>query len=309
MPAYTHLQRAQPSRLSHHLMAWQEMLLRDRGRLRDARRRLNESPLGAGAVAGTGFPLDRAGVAVELGFDGPTQNSIDATGSRDFLTELAGALGILGVHLSRIGEEIVLWSSQEFGFMALSAAFSTSSSMMPQKKNPDVAELVRGKAARLMGCVTTLMALEKSLCFGYGRDLQEDKRPIFDAFECALVSLYALTGAIATAEWRRDRLRAALNQGHLCATDLADFLVQQGLPFREAHHVVGALVREAETRAVQLGELPPEVLVAAHAALVGEGLRSALDPAAAVERRSLVGGPARATVQAAIVHARARWAE
>jgi len=309
MPAYTHLQRAQPSRLSHHLMAWQEMLQRDRGRLRDARARLNESPLGAGAVAGTGFPLDRAGVAAELGFDGPTQNSIDATGSRDFLMELANALGILGVHLSRIGEEIVLWSSQEFGFITLSAAFSTSSSMMPQKKNPDVAELVRGKAARLMGCVTTLMALEKSLFFGYGRDLQEDKRPIFDAFDCALVSLYALTGAIATAEWRRDRLRAALDQGHLCATDLADFLVQQGLPFREAHHVVGALVREAETRNVQLGELPTDVLVAAHASLVGDGLRSALDPAAAVERRSLIGGPAKATVQKAIATARTRWSQ
>ena len=309
MPAYTHLQRAQPSRLSHHLMAWQEMLLRDRGRLRDARVRLNESPLGAGAVAGTGFPLDRAGVAAELGFDGPTHNSIDATGSRDFLMELANALGILGVHLSRIGEEIVLWSSQEFGFVALSAAFSTSSSMMPQKKNPDVAELVRGKAARLMGSVTTLMALEKSLCFGYGRDLQEDKRPIFDAFDCALVSLYALTGAIATAEWRRERLRAALDQGHLCATDLADFLVQQGLPFREAHHVVGALVREAETRNVQLGELPADVLVAAHASLVGDALRSALDPAAAVERRSLIGGPAKATVQKAITSARTRWSQ
>ena len=307
MPAYTHLQRAQPSRLSHHLMAWQEMLLRDRGRLRDARVRLNESPLGAGAVAGTGFPLDRAGVAAELGFDGPTQNSIDATGSRDFLMELANALGILGVHLSRIGEEIVIWSSQEFGFVALSAAFSTSSSMMPQKKNPDVAELVRGKAARLMGSVTTLMALEKSLFFGYGRDLQEDKRPIFDAFDCALVSLYALTGAIATAEWRRERLRAALDQGHLCATDLADFLVQQGLPFREAHHVVGALVREAETRNVQLGELPADVLVTAHASLSGDGLRSALDPAAAVERRSLIGGPAKATVQKAITTARTRW--
>jgi argininosuccinate lyase len=308
MPAYTHLQRAQPSRLSHHLLAWQEMLFRDRGRLRDARARLNESPLGAGAVAGSGFPLDRAGVAAELGFDGPTQNSIDATGSRDFLIELASALAILGVHLSRIGEEIVLWSSTEFGFISLSAAFSTSSSMMPQKKNPDVAELVRGRAARAMGSVTTLMALEKGLFFGYGRDLQEDKRPIFEAFDCVLVSLYALTGAIATAEWRRERLRAALEQGHLCATDLADFLVQQGLPFREAHHVVGALVREAETRGVQLGELPADVLVAAHPSLVGDGLRSALDPAAAVERRSLIGGPAKPTVLAAIVSARTRWA-
>jgi argininosuccinate lyase len=180
--------------------------------------------------------------------------------------------------------------------------------MMPQKKNPDVAELVRGRSARLMGSVTTLMALEKGLFFGYGRDLQEDKRPIFDAFECALVSIYALTGAIATAEWRRDRLRAALDQGHLCATDLADFLVLQGLPFREAHHVVGALVREAETRNVQLGELPPDVLLAAHPSLQGDGLRAALDPAQAVERRSLVGGPAKATVQRALENARARWA-
>ncbi len=308
MPAYTHLQRAQPSRLSHHLMAWQEMLLRDRGRLLDARERLNESPLGAGAVAGTGFPLDRAGVAQELGFRGPMLNSIDATSSRDFLMEVASALSILGVHLSRIGEEIVLWSSTEFGFISLSPAFSTSSSMMPQKKNPDVAELVRGKAARLMGSVTTLLALEKSLFFGYGRDLQEDKRPIFDAFDCALTSIYALTGAIATAEWRRERLRAALDQGHLCATDLADFLVQQGLPFREAHHVVGALVREAEERGVQLGQLPPDVLLQAHASLRGEALQSALDPAAAVERRSLVGGPARATVEQAIALARAAWA-
>jgi argininosuccinate lyase len=158
-----------------------------------------------------------------------------------------------------------------------------------------------------MGSVTTLMALEKSLFFGYGRDLQEDKRPIFDAFECALVSLYALTGAIGTAEWQRDRLRRALDQGHLCATDLADFLVLQGLPFREAHHVVGGLVREAETRGVQLGELPPDVLVRAHPSLSGDGLRSALDPAAAVERRSLVGGPARTTVERAIALARQRW--
>jgi argininosuccinate lyase len=170
-----------------------------------------------------------------------------------------------------------------------------------------VAELVRGKAARLMGSVTTLLALEKSLSFGYGRDLQEDKRPIFDAFDCALTSLYALTGAIATAEWRRDRLRAALDQGHLCATDLADFLVQQGLPFREAHHVVGALVREAEERGVQLGQLPADVLQAAHSSLNGDGLRSALDPAVAVERRSLVGGPAKATVTQAIAQARAAW--
>ncbi|MFZ5889786.1 MAG: argininosuccinate lyase [Myxococcota bacterium] len=308
MPAYTHLQRAQPSRLSHHLMAWQELLLRDRGRLDDALLRANESPLGAGAVAGTGFALDRAFVATQLGFDRPMRNSIDATGSRDFLMEIASALSILGVHLSRIGEEIVLWSTVEYGFMTLSDAFSTSSSMMPQKKNPDVAELVRGKAARLMGSLTSLLVLEKSLAFGYGRDLQEDKRPIFDAFECAEVSVRALTGAILTATFQRETMRRALDRGHLCATDLADFLVQRGLPFRDAHHVVGGLVREAEQRGVQLGELPEEVLRAAHASLTGPELRSALDPAAAVERRSLIGGPARERVLSAITEAEAEWA-
>ncbi len=307
MPAYTHLQRGQPSRLSHHLLAWQELLFRDRGRLESALARMNESPLGAGAVAGSGFALDREGVARELGFDSAMRNSLDATGSRDFLMEIAGALAILGVHLSRIGEEIVLWSTQEFGFMTLSDAFTTSSSMMPQKKNPDVAELVRGKAARLIGCVTSLLVLEKSLAFGYGRDLQEDKRPILDAYECALVSLRALTGAIATATFHHERLRAALDTGHLCATDLADYLVTRGVPFREAHHIVGGLVREAEQRKVQLGELSESVLSSAHPALQGSGHESALDPAQAVERRALLGGPARSRVLAAIAEAKQRW--
>jgi argininosuccinate lyase len=307
MPAYTHLQRAQPSRLSHHLMAWQELLRRDRGRLFDALTRANESPLGAGAVAGSGFALDRTGVARELGFDGPMQNSIDATGSRDFLMEIAAALAILGVHLSRIGEEIVIWSSVEFGFLSLSDGFSTSSSMMPQKKNPDVAELARGKAARGIGSLTALLVLEKSLCFGYGRDLQEDKQPIFEAFENAIITLDALSGAVATASFRRDRLRAALLRGHLCATDVADFLAARGVPFREAHHVVGALVREADQRGVELSELPESVLVSAHPALSGSELRQALDPEAAVERRSLVGGPAKLRVLEAIAAARSHW--
>lgn len=308
MPTYTHLQRAQPSRLSHHLMAWQEMLLRDRGRLSDARRRLNESPLGAGAVAGSGYPLDREGVARELGFDGPTKNSIDATASRDFLMETASALTILCVHLSRIAEEIVIWSSSEFGFITLSDAFSTSSSMMPQKKNPDVAELVRGKAARLIGHVTALYALEKSLCFGYGRDLQEDKEPIFHAARDAVQSLRPLAGAIATCTFRRDRLEGALDGGHVCATDLADYLVLEGVPFREAHHIVGSLVREAETRGVQLGELGQEVLSAHHASLADARVRDALDPKSAVERRKLIGGPAKERVKLAIADARVRWA-
>ncbi len=307
MPAYTHLQRGQPSRLSHHLMAWQELLYRDRGRLLDARARLNESPLGAGAVAATGFPVNRDAVAKSLGFEQATRNSIDATGSRDFLMEVASALAIIGVHLSRIGEELVLWSTAEFGFVTLSDEFSTSSSMMPQKKNPDVAELVRGKAARLIGDVTALYALEKSLAFGYGRDLQEDKRPIFDAFEAALVSLRALSGAIATASFRADRLTRALERGHLCATDLADFLVMRKVPFREAHHIVGGLVAEAERRGVELGELPRDVLVGAHPSLGDPDVGSALDPKQAVERRAVKGGPARVRVVEAIADARARW--
>ena len=310
MPAYTHLQRGQPSRLSHHLMAWQEMLWRDRCRLADALERLNECPLGAGAVAGTGFPLPRAVVAEELGFRAPMNNSLDATASRDFLMEVAAALAILGVHLSRVGEEVVLWCSIEFGFMKLSDAFSTSSSMMPQKKNPDVAELVRGKAALLIGGLTSLLVLEKSLCFGYGRELQEDKRPIFDGLENAVVSLRALGGALDTCTFQRENMRQALEEGHLCATDLADFLVQQGLPFRDAHHVVGGLVREAEERGVQLGGLPDDVLRGAHALLSESDtslLRSALDPEQAVERRNLLGGPAKDRVREAIADARRRW--
>lgn len=307
MPTYTHLQRAQPSRLSHHLMAWHEMLLRDAGRLADARERLNESPLGAGAVAGSGYPLDRAWVAAELGFVRPMRNSIDATASRDFLMEVTSALAILGVHLSRIGEEIVLWSTTEFGFVTLSDAFSTSSSMMPQKKNPDCAELVRGKAARLVGHATALLVLEKSLAFGYGRELQEDKEPIFHAIRDALLSLRAMTGAIATATFHKDRLERALEGGHVCATDLADFLVLAGVPFRTAHHIVGGLVRLAEERGVQIGELDDAALGAAHEALRDPKAREALDPRLAVERRRLVGGPARERVVLEIATARQNW--
>ena len=307
MPTYTHLQRAQPSRLSHHLMAWQEMLLRDAGRLSDANERLNESPLGAGAIAGSGFPLDRQGVALDLGFREPMHNSIDATASRDFLMEIASGLAILGVHLSRICEEIVIWSTTEFGFIQLSDAFSTSSSMMPQKKNPDVAELIRGKSARLIGHVTALYTLEKSLCCGYGRELQEDKEPIFHACRDALQSLRALAGALSTCRFVKERLEGALEDGYVCATDLADYLVLAGVPFRKAHHLVGGLVREAEERGVQLAGLPVEVLREAHESLGDASAQSALDPGAAVERRKLIGGPAKERVVAEVKSARERW--
>ena len=309
MPSYTHLQRAQPSRLSHHLMAWQEMLWRDRCRLLDARRQLNESPLGSGAVAGSGFPLDRVGVARELGFDGPMRNSLDATASRDFLMESASSLAILSIHLSRFSEEIVLWSTEEFGFLELSDAFSTSSSMMPQKKNPDVAELVRGKSALCVGALTSLLILEKGLSLGYSRDLQEDKRPIMDAVEAVKLSLLALTGAVATAEFRRDNLSKALDRGHICATDLAELLVLKGVPFREAHRLVGGLVREAQQRDCTIQDLPREILTAAHAELASEAATDALDPRKSVERRQLLGGPARARVVEAIKDARDRWSD
>ena len=308
MPAYTHLQRGQPSRLSHHLMAWHELMVRAYQRLGDARARLNECPLGAGAVAGSGFPLQRDSVAAELGFGRPMRNSLDATASRDFLMEVASALAILGIHLSRIGEELVLWSSYEFGFVSLSDDFSTSSSMMPQKKNPDVGELVRGKASRTVGNLTTLLVLEKSLCFGYGRELQEDKLPIFDSFEAALQSLYALTGAIGTCEFNVEKLEGALGAGHVCATDLADLLVTQGVPFREAHHIVGQLVRVAEDQGVQLTQLSKQDLEAAHVSLKGLDVSPALDPRRAVERRNLIGGPARDAVLSAVRTARAEWA-
>jgi argininosuccinate lyase len=307
MPAYTHLQRGQPSRVSHHLMAWQEMLWRDLGRVSDAAKRLNECPLGAGAAAGSGFPLDRAGVARELGFDFPMRNSLDATASRDFLMELGASLAILGVHLSRIGEELVIWSTYEFGFITLSDAFSTSSSMMPQKKNPDVAELVRGRAARLIGNLTSLLVLEKSLSLGYGRDLQEDKLPIFDGFESALSCVRALGGAIATLTFNPGRLRRALEAGHLCATDVADHLVTLGMPFRNAHHGVGQLVRRAEELGVQIDKLPIEEVRAIHPGVTLEQMAEVFSVDAAVERRQLLGGPARPRVLEAIADARERW--
>lgn len=307
MPAYTHLQRAQPSRVSHHLMAWQELLWRDLGRIRDASRRLNECPLGAGAVAGSGFALDRTGVASELGFERPMRNSLDATASRDFLMELGSALAILGVHLSRIGEELVLWSTEEFGFVRLSDRFTTSSSMMPQKKNPDVAELVRGRASRVIGDAVSLLVLEKSLSFGYGRDLQEDKPPIFAAMDSMLVCVRALSGAIDSMSFNAARLRAALNAGHMCATDVADQLVKLGVPFRNAHHTVGALVRRAEELGVQIDQLPRAEVRAIHPGLTEDLIDAMFSVEAAVERRQGIGGPARVRVQEAIADARVRW--
>jgi argininosuccinate lyase len=305
LPGYTHLQRAQPIRLAHHLLAWLEMIERDAGRLADARERLNELPLGSGALAGTTFPVDRDELARSLGFARPMRNSLDATASRDFLIEVAAALAILGVHLSRIGEELVLWSSQEFGFVELSDAFSTGSSMMPQKKNPDVAELVRGRSARVIGQAVALLVLEKGLPLGYNRDLQEDKASIFDSIETTLVSLDALTGAIQTATFRPDRMARALKEGFVCATELADYLAARGVPFREAHEITGRLVKLALLRGVGLEDLPLDELRIAHPAF-DEDVYRVLDPEVAVERRAGVGGPSTARVREAIAAARVR---
>lgn len=304
MPGYTHLQRAQPVRLAHHLLAWVEMLSRDKGRLDDAFRRMNELPLGAGAIAGTTFPLDREATARDLDFHGPARNSMDATASRDFLMELVSGLAITAVHLSRIGEEIVLWSSQEFGFIELSDAFATGSSMMPQKKNPDVAELVRGKSARVIGALTSLLVLEKGLPLGYNRDLQEDKIPLFDAVETVAISLDALTGALETASFKVERMRAALDAGYVTATELADWLVTKAIPFREAHEITGKLVREAILRGVDLSSLPLEVMKGASES-IDEAVYTVLDPKVAVERRVVLGGPSEARVRAEI----AAWRE
>ncbi len=297
MPGYTHMQRAQPVRLSHHLLAWTEMLERDRGRLEDAARRMNECPLGSGALASTTFPIDREQTAKALGFDRPAQNSLDATADRDFLVETVAALANCAVHLSRISEELVLWSTQEFGFMQMSDAFTTGSSMMPQKKNPDMAELVRGKTGRVVGALVTLLVLLKGLPLAYNRDLQEDKIPLFDAFDTVDACLTVLAGAIDSATFRADAMRKALREGFLDATEIADYLAEKGVPFREAHHVAGRLVSRAVATSKVLSELTIEEMRAEHPALDAD-IYAALDPETIVERRDVLGGPARARVTA-----------
>ena len=305
MPGYTHLQRAQPVRLAHHLLAWAEMLDRDRGRLVDAAKRMNESPLGSAALAGTTFPVDRAATAEALGFDRPMLNSLDAVGSRDFLLEAVSALAICSVHLSRIAEELVLWSSQEFGFMQMSDAFTTGSSIMPQKKNPDMPELVRGKTGRVVGSLVNLMVMLKGLPLAYNRDLQEDKAPVFDAFDTVHDCLAVLSGAIASATFDKRRMADALQSGFLDATEVADWLALRGVPFREAHHVAGKLVQQAVQQGKTLSQLPLETYQAAHEAFDDTVFR-ALDMETAIERRDVPGGPARGRVAAAIAELRGR---
>ena len=307
MPGYTHLQAAQPVTLGHHLLAYVEMLGRDRGRFADTRARLNECPLGAAALAGTSFPIDRAATAAALGFDRPTANSIDSVSDRDFALEFLAAGAILATHLSRQAEEIVIWCSEGFKFVALSDAFTTGSSIMPQKRNPDAAELVRGKAGRVFGALTTLLTVMKGLPLTFCKDMQEDKEPVFDAYDTLSLCLAATTGMIADMRPDPSALEAATTAGYLTATDLADWLVRTlGLPFREAHHATGAIVRRAEDRGCSLAELPLAEMQAVEPRITEE-VRQLLSVARSVASRTSLGGTAPDLVRAAVTAARERF--
>jgi argininosuccinate lyase len=284
LPGYTHLQRAQPVLLAHHLLAHGWAFSRDVDRIEDTRRRLDVSPLGAGALAGTSLPLDPDLVAAELGFASRFENSLDAVSDRDFVAEALFDLALVGVHLSRLGEEIVLWSSEEFGFMSLADAYATGSSMLPQKKNPDIAELARGRSGRLIGNLTGLLATLKGLPLSYNRDLQEDKEPLFDALDQVTGGLAAIGGLLSTASWNLDRMREAADTPYAAAVDLAEWLVERGMAFRQAHSVVGGLVHDSLERHVPLAEL-----VEAHPALGAEAVEL-LAPGVAVTRRTSPGG-------------------
>ncbi len=302
LPGYTHLQRAQPVLLAHHLLAHGWALARDVGRMADARARLDVSPLGAGAVAGSSLPLDPDRAAAELGFAARFENSMDAVSDRDFVAEALFALTMVAIHLSRLGEEIVFWTSEEAGFATLDDAFATGSSMLPQKKNPDIAELARAKAGRLIGNLTGLLATLKGLPLAYNRDLQEDKEPLFDAVEQIRLGVRALAGLLGTIDWHADAMAAAADTPSSAATDLAEHLVAGGMPFRDAHAAVGDLVR----RSLE-GESTLAALVRADPRL-GEAAAELLAPAVAVTRRTTPGGGGPEPVSAQIERFRARLA-
>ena len=307
MPGFTHLQTAQPVTLGHHLLAYVEMLGRDRGRFRDARARLNESPLGAGALAGTSFPIDRDATARALGFDRPAANSLDAVSDRDFVLEFLASAAIAAVHLSRLAEEIVLWSSAQFGFVALSDAFSTGSSMMPQKRNPDAAELVRAKTGRAIGALTAMLTVLKGLPLAYAKDMQEDKEPVFDAADTLELSVAAMRGMIEDAKFDTARMAEAAGQGHATATDLADWLVRVlDFPFRHAHHVTGEIVALAESRGCGLKDLVLSDMQAVEPGITA-GVFDVLDTAKALLTRTSYGGAAPENVRLAVKAARERF--
>ena len=307
MPGFTHLQAAQPVTLGHHLMAYVEMFGRDRGRFADARARLNECPLGAAALAGTSFPIDRHATAAALGFDAPMANSIDAVSDRDFALEFLAAAAIAATHLSRLAEELVLWSTPQFGFVKMPEEFSSGSSIMPQKRNPDAAELVRGKAGRVIGGLTALLVVLKGLPLAYGKDLQEDKEPVFDAADTLALCLAATAAMIRDMTVDRERLAAAAAVGHTTATDLADWLVRRlGVTFREAHRAASQAVRRAEERGVGLADLDLEDLQAIEPRITGE-VFEVLSVERSVASRTSFGGTAPARVREAIQAAKERY--
>ncbi|TDL76070.1 argininosuccinate lyase [Palleronia sediminis] len=305
MPGFTHLQTAQPVTWGHHMLAYVEMLGRDASRFADARARMNESPLGAAALAGTSFPIDRDATAAALGFDRPCANSLDAVSDRDFALDFLGAASICAMHLSRLAEELVIWSSAQFRFVAMSDSFSTGSSIMPQKKNPDAAELIRAKIGRIFGAQSALLMVMKGLPLAYSKDMQEDKEQVFDAADTLMLALAAMTGMVADMNANRDAMRAAAGAGFSTATDLADWLVREaGLPFREAHHVTGSLVARAESKGCDLPDLTLEEMQAAHPLITG-GVRDVLGVDNSVASRTSYGGTAPDNVRVQI----ARWKE
>ncbi len=305
MPGFTHLQTAQPVTWGHHMLAYVEMLARDAGRFRDARARMNECPLGAAALAGTSFPIDRAMTARELGFDRPMANSLDAVSDRDFALEFLSAAAICATHLSRLAEELVIWSSAQFRFVTLSDRFTTGSSIMPQKKNPDAAELIRAKIGRILGAAVALFTVMKGLPLAYSKDMQEDKEQVFDAADTLMLALAAMEGMVRDMTANRANLEKAAASGFSTATDLADWLVRRlGLPFREAHHVTGSLVALAEKKGCDLPELTLAELQSAHPGITQE-VYSVLGVANSVASRQSYGGTAPDQVRVQV----ARWKE
>jgi argininosuccinate lyase len=305
MPGFTHLQSAQPVNFGHHLMAYVEMFGRDAGRFQDARARMNESPLGAAALAGTSFPIDRAATAQALGFDRPMANSLDAVSARDFALESLAAASLLALNLSRLAEEIVLWMTPQFGFVSLSDAFTTGSSIMPQKRNPDAAELVRAKSGRILGAFTALAVVMKGLPLAYSKDMQEDKVPVFEAFDALELGLAAMTGMVGDMTANQARMAGAAGAGFSTATDLADWMVRAlKTPFRQAHHVAGQAVKRAEALGVDLEALSLAELTAIEPRITADVLEL-LSPEASAASRTSFGGTAPDQVRVQI----ARWKE
>ncbi|CEK17668.1 argininosuccinate lyase [Chthonomonas calidirosea] len=308
LPGFTHLQHAQPISLAHHLLAYFWMLDRDRERLHDCRKRLNRLPLGAGALAGTSFPIDRRRVAELLGFDAVLPNSLDAVSDRDFAVEFLSAAAILGMHLSRLAEEIILWNSPEFGFVELDDSVTTGSSIMPQKKNPDVAELVRGKTGRLYGNLLALLTVLKGIPLAYNKDLQEDKEPLFDTVDTLLLILPALRRTLQTARFRAERMEAVLEGDFSTATDLADYLARRGMPFREAHEIVGRIVRYCLEKGIKLEALDVATLKT-FSPLFDSEVLALLTPRASMASRTSEGGTAPDAVRAQLAYAKQKLAE